>query len=71
MYHETDIPKSMSSFLCFQKVSLHVNVCNMTFQEAVPLGNVIRSKLEKKLDSSLAGVTDQFQRFKRIMKENK
>ena len=43
----------------------------MTFQEAVPLGNMIRSKLEKKLDSSEAGVTDQFQRFKRIMKENK
>ena len=44
---------------------------DISLEEAVPLGNVIRSKLEKKLDSSLAGVTDQFQRFKRIMKENK
>ena len=52
MYHETDIPKGMSSFLCFQKVSLQVNVCNMTFQEAVPWGNMIRSELEKKLYSS-------------------
>ena len=41
MYHETDIPEEISSFSCFQKVSLHVNVRNMKFQEAVPWGNMI------------------------------
>ena len=52
MYHETDIPEEMSSFSCFQKVSLHVNVRNMKFQEAVPWGNMICSELEEKLYSS-------------------
>ena len=51
VYHETDILKAISSFLRLQKVSLHVNVCNMTFQEAVPRGNMIRSELKKKLFS--------------------
>ena len=46
VYHETDIPEEMSSFSCFQKVSLHVNVRNMKFQEAVPWGNMICSELE-------------------------
>ena len=46
VYHETDIPEEMSSFSCFQKVSLHVNVRNMKFQEAVPWGNMICSELK-------------------------
>ena len=41
MYHETVIPEEMSSFSCFQKVSLHVNARNMKFQEAVPWGNIV------------------------------
>ena len=46
VYHETDIPEEMSSFSCFQKVSLHVNARNMKFQEAVPWGNMICSELK-------------------------
>ena len=52
VYHETDILKEMSSFLSFKTVSLHLNVRNMKFQEAVPWGNMICSELEKKLNSS-------------------
>ena len=52
VYPETDILKGMSSFLRLQKVSyLRVNVCNITFQEAVPWGNMIGSELKKKLFS--------------------